>query len=227
MDAQMHANKLARLQRVIGYQFADIALLEQALTHRSAASKHNERLEFLGDSVLGWVIADALYRQFPEVKEGDLSRMRASLVQEVTLADIAREFELGDCLKLGSGELKSGGYRRDSILSDALEAIIGAIFLDADITTAQQLLHQWYQSRLAAIEPGINQKDPKTRLQEKLQAMKKPLPIYTVIAVSGEAHNQRFTVQCEVEDLQQPVVAEGTSRRKAEQQAALNVLERL
>ncbi|MFM2485754.1 ribonuclease III [Celerinatantimonas yamalensis] len=218
-------DETGRLQRSLGYVFKEQHLLEQALTHRSANSVHNERLEFLGDAILSWVIADALYRQFPTSPEGDLSRMRATLVKGKTLAEFGREFELGEYLKLGPGELKSGGYRRESILADAVEALIGAIYLDSGSAVIQPLLLQWYEPRLSQIRPGNDQKDPKTRLQEFLQGQKKSLPDYEVVLVKGEAHNQQFTVSCKIDLLDHPVEGTGTSRRKAEQEAARRVLE--
>ncbi|WP_133406153.1 ribonuclease III [Parashewanella tropica] len=214
-----------RLLRTLGYEFEQSDLLAQALTHRSAAHKHNERLEFLGDSILSIVISDALYHQFPKATEGDLSRMRASLVRGDTLAVIAQEFNLGEYLKLGPGELKSGGFRRESILADAVEAIIGAIYLDSDLETCRKLLLNWYEGRLQKIKPGVNQKDPKTLLQEHLQGHKKPLPEYQVIDIKGEAHDQTFTVECHIEGVTNPVIGVGGSRRKAEQQAAAQMLE--
>ncbi|MCG6463688.1 ribonuclease III [Vibrio parahaemolyticus] len=216
-----------KLERKLGYQFKDAGLINLALTHRSANSKHNERLEFLGDSILSFVIADDLYHRFPKVNEGDMSRMRATLVRGHTLAELGREFDLGDYLKLGPGELKSGGFRRDSILADAVEAIIGAIYLDSDIEKVRSIVLSWYNSRLEAIKPGISQKDPKTRLQEFLQGRRKPLPVYTVTNIKGEAHNQEFTVECEVAGVDKPVIGKGTSRRKAEQAAAETALEQL
>ncbi|QSX34712.1 ribonuclease III [Shewanella avicenniae] len=218
---------IGRLCRTLGYSFKDESLLLQALTHRSAANNHNERLEFLGDSILSIIISDALYHQFPKATEGDLSRMRASLVRGDTLAKIAKEFKLGDYLTLGPGELKSGGFRRESILADAVEAIIGAIYLDSELETVRGLLLGWYQQRLEEIKPGVNQKDAKTQLQEFLQGDKKPLPEYEVVLVEGEAHNQRFKVECRVQDLSDVVIGEGSSRRKAEQQAAAQALELL
>ena len=211
----------------IGHAFVDQGLLAQALTHRSAGAPHNERLEFLGDSILSLVIAEALYHGFPDVSEGDMSRMRATLVREKTLAELAREFDLGEYLILGPGELKSGGFRRESILADTVEALIGAIFLDVGIEQSRTLLLQWYASRLDEIRPGADQKDPKTRLQELLQGKRKPLPSYAVVKVKGEAHNQEFTVQCEIEGLDVTVVGVGSSRRKAEQAAAEKALEQL
>ena len=218
---------LDRLQRVLGYQYQDAGLLQQALTHRSAYFKHNERLEFLGDSVLGFIISDALFCKFPEVPEGDLSRMRATLVKGLTLAEIAREFELSECLILGPGELKSGGFRRESILADTVEALIGAMYLDSDIEKTRERVLAWYESRLAVIKPGIDQKDAKTQLQEWLQGRKQALPLYQVEEVKGEAHNQEFTIHCVIEGLEQPVTGKGTSRRKAEQEAAQKALEQL
>jgi ribonuclease-3 len=216
-----------KLERKIGYQFNDADLIHLALTHRSAAGKHNERLEFLGDSILSFVIADDLYHRFPKVNEGDMSRMRATLVRGHTLAELGREFELGDYLKLGPGELKSGGFRRDSILADAVEAVIGAVYLDSDTETVRGIILSWYQSRLDAIQPGVSQKDPKTRLQEFLQGRRNPLPVSTVTKIKGEAHNQEFTVECEVAGVDKPVIGKGTSRRKAEQAAAETALEQL
>ena len=209
-----------RLQRRIGYSFNDMALLRLALTHRSASSAHNERLEFLGDSILGFVIADELYTRFPKLDEGDMSRMRATLVRGHTLAEIGREFMLGDVLKLGPGELKSGGFRRDSILADAVEAILGAIYLDSSLASARSVLVSWYQTRLDSIDPSAGQKDPKTRLQELLQSRRKPLPVYQVTDIQGEAHNQQFTVECSIADMADVILGKGTSRRKAEQAAA-------
>ena len=216
--------ELKRLEKRIGYTFKNFALLKQALTHRSALGEHNERLEFLGDSILSFAISTDLYLRFPKVNEGDLSRMRATLVCGKMLAEIGREFQLGDCLILGPGELKSGGFRRDSIIADAVEAIIGAVFLDSDIDTVKALILKWFASRLNSIQPGISQKDPKTRLQEHLQSRKQPLPVYEVIEIKGEAHNQRFTMSCTIEGLK-PVQGQGTSRRKAEQVAAEKMLE--
>ncbi|MFZ7164540.1 ribonuclease III [Avibacterium avium] len=218
---------LERLQRKIGYQFQDINWLKQALTHRSAAKNHNERLEFLGDAILNYTIADALYQQFPKCNEGELSRMRATLVREPTLAQLARAFELGDYMQLGPGELKSGGFRRESILADCVEAIIGAISLDQDLPTSTQVTRKWYQDLLKNIKPGENQKDPKTRLQEYLQGARLPLPSYEVINIKGEAHNQTFTVECRVENIKKidrTFIGVGSSRRKAEQAAAEQIL---
>ena len=209
-----------KLQRSIGYEFQDAALLRLALTHRSASGHHNERLEFLGDSILGFVIADDLYARFPKLDEGRMSRIRASLVKEHTLAELGREFALGDVLQLGPGELKSGGYRRDSILADAIEALIGAIYLDSSIEKVRTIVLAWYHERLENINPEVGQKDPKTRLQELLQSRRRPLPEYNVTDIQGEAHNQKFTVECSIQGLENVIQGKGTSRRKAEQDAA-------
>jgi ribonuclease-3 len=213
-------SSLQRLEKKIGYQFRDENFLKLALTHRSANGTHNERLEFLGDSILSFVVADELYHRFPKVDEGDMSRMRATLVRGHTLAELGREFQLGDYLFLGPGELKSGGFRRDSILADAVEAIIGGIYLDSDTEVIRGIILAWYKTRLDSIEPGVSQKDPKTRLQEYLQGRRKPLPTYTVTKIKGEAHNQEFTIECIVAGLDEPVIGKGSSRRKAEQSAA-------
>lgn len=215
---------IGALSKRLGYQFNEPQLLLQALTHRSAKGLHNERLEFLGDSILGFVIAEALYDKFPKENEGDLTRMRSSLVKGVTLAEIARNFDLGDHLILGPGELKSGGHRRESILEDAVEAIIGAVYLDADIKTCKSLVLTWFESRLSAIKPGHAQKDPKTRLQEYLQGRKIPLPVYEVINTTGQSHNQEFTIRCTTDEIDSEVISKGASRRKAEQAAAEKVL---
>ena len=214
-----------QLSKRLGYQFNQPFLLEQALTHRSAKGDHNERLEFLGDSVLGFVIAEALYQKFPQSSEGELTRMRSSLVKGVTLADLAREFDLGEYLILGPGELKSGGFRRDSILEDAIEAIIGAIFLDANIDTAKHVILNWFNGRLTKINPAQEQKDPKSLLQEYLQGRKIALPQYKVIQITGQSHQQEFTVRCCSEKLGIEVTTQGASRRKAEQEAAEQLLE--
>ncbi|CUX96363.1 ribonuclease III [Candidatus Doolittlea endobia] len=216
-----------KLQKKLGYTFQQHDLLLQALTHRSASCRHNERLEFLGDSILSYVIANALYQRFPRVNEGDMSRMRATLVRGETLVEIAREFELNKCLRLGPGELKSGGFRRESILADTVEALIGGVFLDSNIQIANKLILDWYRSRLDGISPGDKQKDPKTRLQEYLQGRHLPLPTYQVVQVHGEAHDQKFTIHCPISGLTQQVVGNGSSRRKAEQAAAKQALKLL
>jgi len=215
---------ITRLSKDIGYNFKEPALLIQAITHRSAKGQHNERLEFLGDSILGFVIAEALFEQFPKHDEGDLTRMRSSLVKGVTLAELGRDFNLGDYLILGPGELKSGGHRRESSLEDAIEAIIGAVYLDSDMARCKALILSWFAKRLAIIKPGNEQKDPKTRLQEYLQGRKISLPSYDVINTTGQSHNQQFTVCCSTSVIDHEVIAKGTSRRKAEQEAAMQVL---
>jgi ribonuclease-3 len=215
---------LNRLTKKLGYEFIAPHILVQALTHRSAKGEHNERLEFLGDSILGFVIAEALYQKFPKHDEGDLTRMRSSLVRGVTLAELARDFNLGEYLILGPGELKSGGHRRESILEDAIEAIIGAVYLDSDLNTCKSLILKWFNERLQIIKPGNEQKDPKTRLQEFLQGRKIALPTYEVIDTTGQSHNQQFTVRCQTSITDDVVIAKGTSRRKAEQQAAEQIL---
>lgn len=222
----MKETELKRLEKRIAYNFSNFDLLKQALTHRSALGEHNERLEFLGDSILSFAISTDLYLRFPKVNEGDLSRMRATLVCGKMLAEIGREFQLSDCLILGPGELKSGGFRRDSIIADGVEAIIGAVYLDSNIDVVEKLILKWFASRLNSIQPGISQKDPKTRLQEHLQSRKQPLPVYEVLEIKGEAHNQRFTMSCTIEGLK-AVEGQGTSRRKAEQIAAEKMLEAL
>lgn len=225
MNTNMNMNELKRLSKRIGYTFSNQMLFKQALTHRSVQGEHNERLEFLGDSILSVVISSDLYLRFPKVQEGDLSRMRATLVCGKMLGEVGREFKIGDCLFLGPGELKSGGFRRDSIIADAVEAIIGAVYLDSDIETVQKLVLSWFDSRLSSIEPGQSQKDPKTRLQERLQSRKQGLPNYEVREIKGEAHNQSFTMTCSVDGLEQTVEGKGTSRRKAEQVAAEKMLD--
>ncbi|MCK3656894.1 ribonuclease III [Pasteurellaceae bacterium Macca] len=217
---------LERLQKKLGYQFANLDYLEQALTHRSAAAHNNERLEFLGDSILNFAIGKALYEKFPKSNEGELSRMRAALVKEQTLAVVARQFNLGEYLKLGAGELKSGGHRRESILSDCVEAIIAAVYLDSGcIDKTLEQVYRWYADLLNQMKPGEAQKDPKTRLQEFLQGRKLKLPEYEVIDIKGEAHNQTFKVSCRIEKLlDEAIIGTGTSRRKAEQNAAQQVI---
>lgn len=219
--------KFSELQKALGYEFQDESLLKHALTHRSAHKVHNERLEFLGDSILSFVIADELFYRFKEVDEGDLSQMRSSLVCGQTLAVIGKEFNLGDWLILGQGELKSGGFRRESIISDAVEAIIGAIYLDSDIENARRLILSWYQSRLDEIKPGIKQKDPKTRLQEYLQGVHRERPLYLIIEVIGNNHEQEFVIQCKLDDDDREYLGRGLSRRKAEQAAAQEALNQL
>jgi ribonuclease III len=214
----------AVLFRRLGYSFQNTALAEQALTHRSHGTSHNERLEFLGDAIVNFVIAEALFQRFPSTREGELTRMRATLIRTETLAAIAREFELGEYLRLGSGEMKSGGKRRESILADTLEALIGAIYLDGGIKACKQCVHAWFETRLQQVVPGEINKDPKTRLQEWLQARGRALPVYTLAATHGEEHNQQFDIVCNVPSVTQPFTGSGMSRRAAEQAAAQNAL---
>lgn len=214
----MSSNKA--LERLIGYSFNDESLLILALTHRSVGANNNERLEFLGDSILNFIIAEDLFRRFPKAREGQLSRLRAQLVKGVTLAEIAKEFGLGDYLLLGSGELKSGGFRRESILADAVESIIGAIFNDAGFEAAKERVLHWYSERLEGLTLQDTQKDPKTRLQEFLQSRQQALPDYEVVTVEGEAHAQTFYVECNIVMLKQKSRGSGSSRRVAEQKAA-------
>ncbi len=215
---------LDKLSRSLGYEFTDQSLLKKAVTHSSAGKNNNERLEFLGDSILGWVIAEALYQRFPHAKEGELSRLRAGLVKGVTLAELAREFNLGNHLGLGQGELKSGGYRRDSILADAMEAIIGAVYLDSNIEICRSQVLNWFQERLQKLSVKDNHKDSKTQLQEYLQGRKQNLPQYEVVATRGKEHAQIFDVECKVSLLEETVTGTGSSRRQAEQEAALKAL---
>ncbi len=218
-------NLQERLLRRLGYQFSDETLFKQALTHRSASGAHNERLEFLGDAILGMVIAEALFEKFPKTDEGKLSRLRSSLVKGKTLSVIAQEIELGDCLYLGEGEMKTGGYRRGSILADAFEALLGAIYLDSGFETTKSMIVKLYDARLDSISLDSVIKDPKTRLQEWLQSRKVELPVYKLINVSGEAHEQHFEVDCIVQSNSKLRTAgEGSSRRNAEQQAAERML---
>jgi ribonuclease-3 len=206
--------------KILGYSFENPKLLELALTHRSFAAENNERLEFLGDAILGYILTHHLYHLFPNAQEGELSRFRAHCVNEETLAEIAQKFELGQHLKLGSGELKSGGYRRKSILADALEAIIGAIYLDSDISQCEKVILKWFEERIQILDKLENVKDAKSRLQEYLQSHKIPLPQYTILSVTGDAHAFHFQVRCEVEGLDYHSEGIGSSRRAAEQIAA-------
>jgi ribonuclease-3 len=215
------------LSQKLGYQFKDESMLVQALTHRSFKGAHNERLEFIGDSLLGMFIAEALYFSFPNATEGELTRMRSQVVRGQTLSEIAREFDLSQWLRLGPGEMKSGGFRRDSILEDAMEAIIGAVYLDSkDMEVCKQFVLSLVSERLEKLDPKTALKDPKTQLQEFLQSRKRTLPLYQVMETTGQAHNQMFKVSCELDD-GKVFEASGTSRRKAEQSAARKALEEL
>lgn len=212
-----------RLLKAIGYTFNDQRLAENALTHRSVGSNNNERLEFLGDAILGFVIADELYQHFNEADEGQLSRLRAELVKGESLAVLARELDLGAYLALGTGELRSGGQSRDSILADALEALFAAIYLDGGYKAARQVILNLFQPKLKALSLDVQQ-DPKTQLQEYLQAHKLALPSYSIVNIVGEQHDQLFHVKCVVADLDLESEGSGTSRRRAEQDAAERLL---
>ena len=214
------------IERRLGYRFSNAALLQQALTHRSHGVPHNERLEFLGDGLLNFVIARVLFQRFTALAEGDLSRLRAGLVNQQALSELAASLSLGEHLRLGEGELKSGGFRRPSILADAFEALIGAIFLDGGFAAAEEVLTELYRPLLAAIDPEASgNKDPKTRLQEYLQGRRLALPQYSIVSVDGEAHEQHFRVECAIPELSLRSLGEGSSRRAAEQEAARSAYE--
>lgn len=210
-------HSLDELAATIGYPFKTASLFEEALTHRSKGAFNNERLEFLGDAILGFVVAEALFARFPNEPEGVLTRFRASLVKKETLAEMARAYQFGDYVRLGPGELKSGGFRRDSILADAMESVIGAIYLDSNMQAARDFVLRSLGDRFEHLQI---QKDPKTRLQEFLQARRQSLPQYTVTAMHGTDHDQQFEVECAVDNLPEPARGIGNSRRKAEQAAA-------
>lgn len=214
-----------RLAARLGHAFRDAALLRQAVTHRSYGTPHNERLEFVGDAVLNCVIARALYARFPATAEGDLSRVRASLVNEATLARVARALDLGGALQLGEGEQRSGGADRTSILADALEAVFGAVFVDAGYDAAARVIEAAYGDRLRNADPAVLAKDAKTRLQEWLQGRRVAVPEYTVAGIHGEAHAQRFEVECRIPALGVVTRGSGASRRAAEQEAAAAALD--
>lgn len=215
------------IARKLGHQFSDQSLFRTALTHRSFGTPNNERLEFLGDGVLDFVIAAALFHRFPDLPEGDLSRLRANLVRQETLHGLSSGLNIGEFLRLGEGELKSGGAQRPSILADALEAIFGAIYLDAGFSAVQTVIEKLYTPLLDALKPGQFQKDAKTRLQEWLQGRKKALPRYQLLEATGAAHEQRFEVACEIENPAVRTVGHGSSRRIAEQVAAEKALKEL
>jgi len=212
------------LMRSLGYRFAEPELLAQALTHRSAGRRHNERLEFLGDALLGAIIAEALYRRYPTADEGQLTRLRATVVRRETLARLAQELDIGGCLQLGEGELKSGGHRRASILANTLEALIGAIYLDGGFEVCRERVTALFEQPLRRFSPVQLQKDPKTDLQEWLQARHLALPAYRTVKVEGQPHNRHFTVECELPGSMAAVRGEGRSRRIAEQNAATAAL---
>jgi ribonuclease-3 len=213
------------LEKMIDYQFRQPELLQVAMTHRSKGGEHNERLEFLGDGVVNFVIAEILFHQFPKATEGDLSRWRATLVNRDTLADLAKKFDLGQFLLLGPGELRSGGSERHSILSCAMEALIGAVYLDGGYAVVHERISAWYDELLNSLSSAASHKDPKTLLQENLQGHRLSLPVYTVEMIEGEAHQQVFVVSCQVEGISGKTIGRGTSRRRAEQDAAQAMLE--
>ena len=218
------SQSLSRLERRLGHTFQNQELMLLALTHRSFAGRNNERLEFLGDAILNFVAGEALFERFPQAREGQLSRLRARLVKGETLAVLARGFELGEYLRLGSGELKSGGFRRESILADALEALIGAIYLDAGMDVARARVLDWLAGELDGLTLVDTNKDPKTRLQEFLQSRGAELPRYEVVDIQGEPHCRTFFVQCEIALLTEKTQGQGASRRIAEQVAAAAAL---
>lgn len=215
MQLQLHL-----LERALGYKFNDRGLLQQAMTHRSYGTPHYERLEFLGDGMLNCIIAAQLYSRFPALREGDLSRLRANLVRQDTLHQVADALKLGDYLMLGEGELKSGGFRRPSILADALEAAFGAIFLDGGFAAVEGVIASLYTALLDGIDPKNTGKDAKTLLQEVLQGRHMSLPVYSLVSTHGEAHAQKFDVECELPELKIRTTGTGNSRRAAEQEAA-------
>ncbi len=216
-----------QLAQKLAIEFERIELLESALTHRSAGSNNNERLEFLGDAILGFVVASRIYAAREGAAEGDMSRIRAALVRKETLADIAQEWDLGSYLRLGSGELKSGGFRRASILADALEALIGSVYEDKGLPVAEKLIETLFGDRLTQLAVTTVVKDPKSQLQEYLQATGAALPSYQIMSETGPAHQLRFEVQCSLPALKISAIGDGTSRRTAEQSAAAAVLEQL
>ena len=218
---------LDKLQQLLNHKFSDPDLVRLALTHRSANKLNNERLEFLGDSLLGYIVAEILFEIFPQANEGELSRLRAMLVNKTTLAEIAREIDLKNFIQLGSGEKKSGGDNRDSILADAIEALIAAIYLDGGINSCKSLIEDWIADRIATESVVEQQKDAKTKLQEMMQAQGLSLPFYSVLEISGEAHEQNFLVECRVDVIAESQKGTGSSKRNAEQEAANGMLTKL
>ena len=215
------------LQEKLNHAFSDQGILKLALTHRSAGKSNNERLEFMGDSILGFIIAEALFQRYPHSSEGDLSRLRAGLVKKSTLAALAKELDIGASLILGSGEVKSGGSRRESILADAMEAVISAIYLDAGLDVCRARVLEYFSSRLDKLDTNTPAKDAKTRLQEFLQSRKQPLPVYDLLELQGKDHEQSFLVSCHTKLVKQEVTGKGSSRREAEQNAADKMLQLL
>jgi len=224
VNASNNAANFSRLEQQLGYSFTQPKLLQLALTHRSFSHHNNERMEFLGDSILGFLVAEALFGRFPDAREGQLSRLRAKLVKGQTLASIARRFALGDWLRLGSGELKSGGFRRESILADTLEAVLGAIYLDGGMVAARRRALAWFSEELSALTLEEPNKDAKTRLQEFLQSRGCELPNYQVLDMQGEPHQRHFVVECSTSLLPAKTQGQGGSRRIAEQIAARSAL---
>ncbi len=225
----MQEEILEKIFRQLGYRFKDLSLLRRALTHRSVSGsvlENNERFEFFGDSLLNFIIAEALFEKFPKAKEGELSRLRSHLVSGATLAEVAAFLSLGNYLLLGVGELKSGGFNRESILADAVEAMIAAIYLDGGIAACQEAIARWFASRIDSVNFKPI-KDPKTQLQEHLQSHKATLPRYTITYIGGDAHDQVFGVECQVDGVEGKTYGEGTSRRRAEQKAAESFLKLL
>ena len=223
----MDKKNIQSLEKILNYNFNDKNLLELALTHRSFQGKNNERLEFLGDSILNFIIAELLFKKFNTSPEGDLSRLRSQLVKSSTLSEIGILLNLGDYLILGEGELKSSGWRRPSILADSVEAIIGAVFIDGGIKASHNLIVDWFKDKIDSINPNDIEKDSKSLLQELLQAKKIPLPDYNVISIEGEAHCQYFKVSCTIPKLGVTIEGEGSSRKIAEQGAAEEMLKNL
>ena len=217
----------AWLKNVLDYEFSDEDLLRRALTHRSAEGRNNERLEFLGDSVLQPVVSEHVFREKDDAREGRLSRMRSSLVRDATLSEVASELGVGEHLILGSGERKTGGHRRASILADAIEAIFGAVYLESGFDAARAVVERAFGERLVDLPAAGELRDPKSRLQEYLQARQMPLPVYALVGVTGKAHDQFFEASCTVDDGDRVTTGSGTTRRDAEQEAAAEMLERL
>ena len=213
------------IRNVLGHDFRDTGLLNKALTHRSFSRDHNERLEFLGDALLGMFIADALFAKFPEAAESDLTRLRSSLVNKETLAGLATQLDLGRHIKFGTGEHKSGGWQKKSLLSNAVEALIGAVYLDSDLENCRRFILSLYACLLDDLTIEKIPKDPKSRLQEYLQANKKSLPAYHIIAEEGDAYSKMFTIECCIDDIAEPVVGKGRTKRHAEQEAARAALQ--
>jgi len=216
-------NEYDQLVSRIGIEI-DEDLLRQALTHRSKSTSNYERLEFLGDSVLGFIVSSELYNRYPELSEGELTRLRATHVRKESLAEVARSIDLGSFLHLGSGELRSGGFDRDSILADALEALLGAIYIDKGVSAVQDCIHRLFDHRFSILNDEALEKDPKTLLQEYLQKSAIETPVYDVVEVKGAAHDQSFVVSCQVTGIDAPFIGEGRSRKKAEQDAASKAL---